>query len=123
MKVITTHVGMDFDALASLVAAKKLYPEAKICLPTPISSEVRQFMAIYGKIISHLPAEEMELSQVTQLILVDTRWVNRIGAFRELVGREKVKIHIYDHHPPPILMIFRGIESSARRWEQPPVSS
>jgi len=100
LKVITTHVGMDFDALASLVAAKKLYPEAKICLPTPISSEVKQFMAIYGKIIPHLPAEEIKLANVTQLILVDTRWVNRIGPFRELVGREGVKVHIYDHHPP-----------------------
>ena len=100
MKVITTHAGMDFDALASLVAAKKLYPEAKICLPTPISSEVKQFMAIYGKIIPHLPAEEIKLANVTQLILVDTRWVNRIGPFRELVGRKGVKVHIYDHHPP-----------------------
>jgi tRNA nucleotidyltransferase (CCA-adding enzyme) len=100
LKVITTHPGMDFDALASLVAAKKLYPEAKICLPRPISSEVKQFMAIYGKIIPHLPAEEVELSKVTQLILVDTRWVNRIGPFRELLGKEGVKVHIYDHHPP-----------------------
>jgi len=100
LKVITTHPGMDFDALASLVAAKKLYPEAKICLPTPFSSEVKQFMAIYGKIIPHLPAEEIELAKVTQLILVDTRWINRIGPFRELVGKEGMKVHIYDHHPP-----------------------
>jgi tRNA nucleotidyltransferase (CCA-adding enzyme) len=30
MEVITTHMNADFDALASMLAAKKLYPEAKI---------------------------------------------------------------------------------------------
>ena len=91
---------MDFDALASLVAGKKLYPEAKICLPRPISGEVKQFMAVYGNMVPHVPAEEIELPKVSQLILVDTRWINRIGPFRELVGREGMKVHIYDHHPP-----------------------
>ena len=30
MDVITTHINADFDCLASMVAAKKLYPEAKL---------------------------------------------------------------------------------------------
>ena len=28
LEVITTHLNADFDAMASMVAAKKLYPEA-----------------------------------------------------------------------------------------------
>ena len=91
---------MDFDALASLVAAKKLYPEARICFPSPVSSEVKQFMAVYGDIVPHLLPEEIELSKVSELILVDTRWITRIGSFGNLVGRKGVKIYIYDHHPP-----------------------
>ena len=41
MQVITTHTASDFDALASMVAAGKLYPEAKICFPGSLSREVR----------------------------------------------------------------------------------
>ncbi len=32
MEVITTHMNADFDSLASMVAAKKLYPEAVMCV-------------------------------------------------------------------------------------------
>ncbi|KKL90462.1 hypothetical protein LCGC14_1904460, partial [marine sediment metagenome] len=31
---------------------------------------------------------------------VDTRWLNRIGIFNQLISRKGVEIHIYDHHPP-----------------------
>jgi tRNA nucleotidyltransferase (CCA-adding enzyme) len=31
--VITTHINADFDALASLLAAQKLYPEARVVFP------------------------------------------------------------------------------------------
>jgi len=31
LKVITTHIGADFDSLASMVAATKLYPGAVAC--------------------------------------------------------------------------------------------
>jgi hypothetical protein len=33
MDIITSHTNADFDALASMVAAKKLYPEATIAVP------------------------------------------------------------------------------------------
>lgn len=100
MQVITTHAGTDFDALASMVAAQKLYPEAKICFPGSVSREVKQFMLLYGDLVQKTRIEEIDLNKVTRLILVDTRWVNRIGIFSELVNKKKVEIHLYDHHPP-----------------------
>lgn len=33
MKVITCHKSPDFDAIASSIAAKKLYPDAVLALP------------------------------------------------------------------------------------------
>jgi len=30
MEVITTHVNADFDCVGSMVAAKKMYPDAKL---------------------------------------------------------------------------------------------
>ena len=32
MKVITSHMGSDFDSLASMVAASRLYPDAVLCM-------------------------------------------------------------------------------------------
>jgi len=99
MQVITTHAGTDFDALASMVAAQKLYPEARICFPGSVSREVRQFMLLYGGLVRNTKIEEIDLNKVTRLILVDTRWINRIGIFSKLVNKKKVEIHLYDHHP------------------------
>jgi len=99
MQIITTHTGTDFDALASMVAARKLYPEAEISLPGSVAKEVKQFICLYGDLLRDIPPAEIDLDEVKQLILVDTRWINRIGIFKELVFREGVKIHIYDHHP------------------------
>ena len=33
MDIITTHIGADFDSLAAMVAAKKLYPDAVLVFP------------------------------------------------------------------------------------------
>ncbi|MBC7190641.1 CBS domain-containing protein, partial [Candidatus Aerophobetes bacterium] len=99
MQVITTHTGCDFDGLASMVAAGKLYPEAKLCLSGPPSPEVRSFLHLYGGMIPVERFDEKRLSEVERLILVDTRWASRIGIFKRLVEEKKVEIHIYDHHP------------------------
>jgi len=100
MQVITTHTATDFDALASMAAAKKLYPEARICFPGSLSREVKQFMYLYGKIVPSAKAGEIDLDRVKRLIIVDTRWIDRIGLFSRLIGKKGVEVHIYDHHPP-----------------------
>jgi len=101
LQIITTHTGCDFDALASMVAAKKLYPEAKLCFSGSLSQEVKDFMHLYGWMVPTIEITEKDLGKIKRLILVDTRWINRIGIFNRLVEkRKKVEIHIYDHHPP-----------------------
>ncbi len=47
MDVITTHKNVDFDALASVVAASHLYPDARIVLPRSINANVRAFLSIH----------------------------------------------------------------------------
>lgn len=100
MEIITTHTGTDFDALASMVAARKIYPEAKLSFPGSVAKEVKQFICIYGSLLENIPSDEIDLGKVERLILVDTRWINRIGIFNQLILRKEVEIHIYDHHPP-----------------------
>jgi len=43
MEIITTHVNADFDAVASMLAAKKLYPGAKLAFPGSQEKGLRDF--------------------------------------------------------------------------------
>jgi len=99
MEIITTHTGCDFDGLASLIAAGKLYPGAKLSFSGTLSQEVRDFMHLYGWMVPTVKVSEKDLDKVKRLILVDTRWINRIGVFGKLIGEKGVEVHIYDHHP------------------------
>ncbi len=100
MDVITTHVNADFDCLASMVAAAKFYPEAKLVFAGSQEQSLRQFFlhaASYTLKFDRL--KNIELEKVTRLIIVDTRSRKRIGKFAELIGKPGVEVHIYDHHP------------------------
>lgn len=100
MDVITTHTNADFDALASMIAAKKIYPDAVLAFPGGQEKSIRDFLlhsAMYVldiKKISKIPIEK-----ITRLILVDIRQASRIGIFAQLCKKQDVVIHIYDHHP------------------------
>lgn len=100
MEVITTHLNADFDAFASMLAAKKLYPDASVCFPGSQGKNVRDFFiesTLY--ILSIERAKDIDLGKIDRLILVDTRQKSRIGRFASAVEGGKVEIHIYDHHP------------------------
>lgn len=100
MDVITTHVNADFDAFASMVAAKRLYPEAVVAFPGSQEKNVRDFfMESTLYILSIERAKDIDLDAVDRLIVVDTRQKSRIGRFARLVDSDKVEIHLYDHHP------------------------
>ncbi len=101
MDVITTHINADFDSMASMLAAKKLYPDAVLVFPGSQERSLREFF-----IHSTLYAFEVErvkninLQDVKRLILVDTRQISRIGKFSEILSKPDLEVHIYDHHPP-----------------------
>ncbi len=98
MDIITSHLNADFDAFASMVAAKKLYPEARIVFPGSQEKKLRDFIEAFHPIeIKRI--RDIDLSGVTRLIIVDTKIPNRIGPFAELLSNKGIKIHIYDHHP------------------------
>ena len=100
MEVITTHVNADFDAFASMVAAKKLYPDAVVAFPGSQEKNLRDFfMESTLYILSIERAKDIDLSKVDRLILVDTRQRSRIGRFSELGNYPNVEIHVFDHHP------------------------
>jgi tRNA nucleotidyltransferase (CCA-adding enzyme) len=101
MEVITTHTNADFDSLASMLAAKKLYPGAVLVFPGSQERSLREFFihsTLYALEVERV--KNIDLRQVERLILVDTRQISRIGKFSEIVMKPGLDIHIYDHHPP-----------------------
>jgi tRNA nucleotidyltransferase (CCA-adding enzyme) len=100
MDVITTHINADFDSLASMLAAKKLYPQAVLVFPGSQEKNLRDFFIQSTFYVFETERiKNIDLNEVGRLILVDTRQPARIGKFGELVKRPGLEIHIYDHHP------------------------
>jgi len=100
-EVITTHINADFDAMASMLAARKLYPDAVLVFPGSQERNLREFLlhsTFY--LFESERIRRIDMDAVERLILVDTRQRSRIGKFAQIVDRPGLDIHVYDHHPP-----------------------
>ncbi|HAW50618.1 TPA: hypothetical protein DCX16_06690 [bacterium] len=95
MEVITTHTNADFDAIASLVAAGKLFPNAKKVLSGGVENAVKTFLA--ENPCGIVKSRSINLSDINKLILVDTRQLGRIGKFSQVV--KNIPVLVFDHHP------------------------
>lgn len=100
--VITTHLNADFDALASAMAASKLYPASVIVLPGSMERELRNFLKRPD--VPDIPIKrlrEIQLDSIEILVIVDTSALNRTGAFMSIItGKKPPEIHLFDHHTP-----------------------
>ena len=88
LTVITTHMNADFDAFGSMLAAKKLYPDALVVFPGSQEKNLRDFFVksmVYLYDIAKI--KDLDLNAVRRLILVDTRQASRIGNFAGIVHR------------------------------------
>ncbi len=99
MEVITTHTNADFDTLGSMVAAKKLYPEARLVFPGSLERGLKAALTALPLPYEFEWAKDIDINQVTRLILVDIKTPGRIGAFADIIVTPGLDVHIYDHHP------------------------
>lgn len=98
--VITTHTNADFDALASMLAAQKLYPESTLVFPGSQEKSLRNFfLHSTSYLFNFTKIRQIDFEKIKRLILVDTRQKSRIGKFADLLDQRPLEIHIYDHHP------------------------
>jgi len=98
MEIITTHISADFDCLASMVAAQKLYPDAQMVFSGAVEKAPREYLKAFGEPHQIAKARDIDLDRVTRLVVVDTQDPERIGIFNQLLGKEGVDVHVYDHH-------------------------
>ena len=100
LTIILTHNYADFDALAALVAAAKLYPGSHALAPEKIQPDAARFIEEYGdQLPVKIDAGVEEHSSAKIAVIVDGRRRSSIGLFLPLVEKAR-EVHIYDHHPP-----------------------
>jgi len=74
MQVITTHINADFDGLASMVAAQKIYPDAVMVFSGSQEKNLRDFInENLQDRYEFTKIKQIELKTITRLIVVDTR--------------------------------------------------
>lgn len=100
MRCIVSHEGMDFDSLAGCVAAFKLYGYGTIVSIGKKRKNVAAFLKLYYK---HFHVENyspsLNLSELEELIIVDTGRKERLGRMSDIIVQKKCKIIVFDHHP------------------------
>lgn len=100
MHIIVTHANADFDAVASLLGAWRLYPEAMPILPNSLNRNVRNFVTLYESELPFVHLNELERKPINRLTIVDNQ---QIPALKGL--QPDALVHIIDHHelhqPPP----------------------
>lgn len=100
MQIITSHTNADFDALASMVAAKKLYPDASIVFAGSQEQTMRTFFVESTQYaVETTRLKNIDVSTITRLILVDNRNARRLGKLADALRNPGISVHIYDHHP------------------------
>jgi len=100
MRVITTHINADFDGMASMIAAQKLYPDGLLVFPGSQEKTLREFISqtlIYQ--YDFIKAKQVVLAKVSSMVIVDTRSSSRLGPLAECLNNPGISLHLYDHHP------------------------
>src|SRR5918996_1901678 len=97
-QVIATHSNTDFDALASMLAARRLYPEAVVTLAGSLNRNVREFCRLHAEELHLVEASRLELDRVRRLIVVETTSASRLGELEPLARDPEVEKVVFDHH-------------------------
>jgi tRNA nucleotidyltransferase (CCA-adding enzyme) len=97
--VVATHTNTDFDAFAAMLAARRLYPGAVVCLAGSLNRNVREFYRLHADELDFVvDASRLELDAVRRLIVVETVHASRLGELEPLARDPKVDKVVFDHH-------------------------
>ncbi len=103
MQMIFTHEDAGFDAVASLIAAARLYPGAPAVQPSTLTAGVTEFLALHQRRLRLQTLDDIDADAVHRVVLVATRRLSNLGVpqalWRKLrAGELSAGLHVYDHH-------------------------
>ena len=121
MHLIVTHDNADFDAVASLLGAAKLYPGALPVIPRRVNRNVRDFLHLYWEEFPFVWAQDVPTSKspggkgrVARLTLVDSQ---HVPSLKDVDG--STQLQVIDHHalardlPPGTLTTLQSTGATA----------
>ena len=97
-EIIVSHQSTDFDALGSMLAARRLYPQAQVVLHGGLNRNVREFVNLHADELALSEASRVDLGGVTRVVVVETSHLGRLGELAEVVQRPGVEALLFDHH-------------------------
>ncbi len=99
LTVVMTHHNADLDALASMIAATRLYPGAVALRGQIVSPMVQRFLALHKDELCLTSYHEIDPAQVARVIVVDVRDRRRLREYEPILAA-CAHVEIWDHHPP-----------------------
>ena len=93
MHLILTHENADFDAIASLLGAALLYPDALAVTPPTTNQNVRDFLTLYWSELPFTEHRDRPKGRIDQITMVDSQYVPKVRG-----QTKQTKIRIIDHH-------------------------
>jgi tRNA nucleotidyltransferase (CCA-adding enzyme) len=97
-EVIATHANTDFDAFASLLAARRLYPDAVVAIHGTLNRNVREFYRLHADELDAVEASRLEPESIRRLIVIETTSASRLGELEPVAHDPEVETVVFDHH-------------------------
>jgi tRNA nucleotidyltransferase (CCA-adding enzyme) len=98
-QVIATHGNTDFDGFAAMLAARRLFPGAVVCLSGSLNRNVRELARLYEEELGDLvEASRLELDAIRRLVVVETTSASRLGELEPVALDPDVEKVVFDHH-------------------------
>jgi len=94
MLLILTHENADFDAVASQLAAHRLYPEGVPLLSWRVNRNVEQYLSLYWDAFDFVRPADWRRQRVSRVLLVDTMTLPSVRGMRQ----DRVAVQVIDHH-------------------------
>jgi tRNA nucleotidyltransferase (CCA-adding enzyme) len=95
LTVIVTHDNTDFDALASMLGAAKIYAGALPVLPPRLNRNVRNFLTLCWDELPFILVEDLPKAPIGRAIVVDSQFLPSLKGMKD-----NISVHFIDHHPP-----------------------
>ncbi len=100
MKIITSHINLDFDGYAACCLLKLYFKDYKLVFPGSKEEKVNEFVK---KNLDWLPVETklpaVRQKEFESVVVVDTSNCNRLGELCDRIKKiKKENLYVFDHH-------------------------
>lgn len=101
-----------------MVAAKYLFPGAKLVFSGNLNENVQEVYNLFKNYITIFRASEIESQKINKIVVVDTDNIRKLGKFSERAENREVELIVYDHHYENRTTIKRAAETYILKKEK-----